>query len=165
MEHADDTNTLNSFLIPETQTNDLSSIQNTHSVEIRIALGDNSGLGGKASWIQNINLAGSLGQPLSPSLLARYGVGVSPDESALIDIMSTTNVTVSSLSRVGFQPDITTTNFPPTATNAVPTPGKNEWLYAQANYVFGSYPSGGATTNDSSYFGFTVVRVLLFTCL
>ena len=156
MGHIDGTDPVNTFLTPKTQTNDLSAIQSARSVKIRIALGDNSASAGKSSWIQNINLEGSLGQTLS--LLARYGEGTFVDEPALLDLMNTTNVTASSLSRVGFSTSltsITTPNF-----NSVTTPDTNEWLYANGNYIRGGWINAAAPPSDTistdDYFGFTV---------
>ena len=50
----------NVFLTPETVVTNLSGITGANSVEIRIAMGDNSGMTSKASWIQGIVLDGAV---------------------------------------------------------------------------------------------------------
>ena len=55
-----DPGTLNVFGPATTQTTDLSSITGASSVEVRIALGDNSGLPSKSSWAQGIQLNGTV---------------------------------------------------------------------------------------------------------
>lgn len=53
--------TLSTFLDPATtQITDLSTLSSATSVEFRIALGDNSNLASKSSWVQGIQLSGQV---------------------------------------------------------------------------------------------------------
>jgi len=58
-----------------TQTTDLSSITGAQSVEIRIALGDNSSSNSKASFIQGIQLT-TVPEPSSAALLGLGGLAL-----------------------------------------------------------------------------------------
>ena len=68
---------LGTFLDPATtQTTDLSSITGASSVEIRIALGDNSGVASKSSWVQGIQLNGTVVPEPGMLGLSLVGLGV-----------------------------------------------------------------------------------------
>jgi hypothetical protein len=146
---------LNTWAVPSTQVTDLSSITGAESVEIRIALGDNSGVAGKSSWVQGIQLQGDVIRKPS-TLLAYYVDGTDEDAAALVDLASAASVAASNLSNVGFEgggsitrPSFGAAPLTPAGPTAASAAG-SEWLFARANRT---QATPGTNTD---YFGFTI---------